>query len=488
VKQISSSMTPKGKDERAQVPEYAEPMLGDEIRHINQPYTQTRGKGALPDEVVVIPDTDSMYTKAEYNNIFDLYEVGGLRNEETSLPFVHGVELAGPQGEIVRFRSVFDDGALVNAIDETMYLTSKGRLTALTPSGKIPRMADGRRVPSIGLWSGRVTVGGVHRDGIFEVFNSNGAWAMLFGKPLLKAFNAIHDYTEDTIRILQTGGTEWTVLTNQFTNTRGVAGKLLANLTVDIKQLIKLPQPSVTAKMHAMKPMGNKEAKEQKECHNAYKLRGGFTTPLEGSPIYQPSDTVEPHSSDIIISSESTDNKHMVMKSVGNEEAKEQKKCHNTYELRGGFTTPLEGSPIYQPSDIVEAHSSDNVISSENTDNKQHMGEPSENWTSVWLLDEAAGKSLDHPGTEQPDITKVFEPSILTKKTHPHVAAILAEVTIGQDLTPAQTELVRNLISEYAECFALSMSEVTKGHAVSNQSQPKATKSASKGVLQRRDR
>jgi hypothetical protein len=46
---------------------------------------------------------------------------------------------------------VFDDGALVNAIDENMYLTSKGRLTALTPSKKILRMADGRCVPSIGV-------------------------------------------------------------------------------------------------------------------------------------------------------------------------------------------------------------------------------------------------------------------------------------------------------------------------------------------------
>ena len=60
-----------------------------------------------------------MYNTAENTRVFDLYEVGGLRGEEVSLPFVHGVELSGPKGEIVRFQSVFDDGALVNAIDET---------------------------------------------------------------------------------------------------------------------------------------------------------------------------------------------------------------------------------------------------------------------------------------------------------------------------------------------------------------------------------
>ena len=91
---------------------------------------------------MVIPDTNNLYIKGN-NSVFDLYEVGGLKEGETSLPFVYRVELSGPKGEIVRFRSVFDDGALVNAVDEAVYLTLKGRLTTLTPSGKILRMADG---------------------------------------------------------------------------------------------------------------------------------------------------------------------------------------------------------------------------------------------------------------------------------------------------------------------------------------------------------
>ena len=76
-----------------------------------------------------------------------------------------GVEIAGPKGEVVRFRSVFDDGALVNAIDETLYHTLKGRLAALVPSGRILRMADGRKVASAGEWRGRVTVKGISREG-----------------------------------------------------------------------------------------------------------------------------------------------------------------------------------------------------------------------------------------------------------------------------------------------------------------------------------
>jgi hypothetical protein len=78
-------------------------------------------------------------------------------------------------------------------------------------------------------------------------------------------------------------------------------------------------------------------------------------------------------------------------------------------------------------------------------------------------MEEAEENNLS--STEQPDVAKVFKPSILTRKTDPHnperVAAILAKVTIGHNLTPAQVETVQSLISEFAECFVLSMSEVT---------------------------
>ena len=148
-------MTPREEEKGAWVPEHGAPALGDKSRHINKSYAQWRREGALPVDKVVIPDTSSMYNETMNSNIFDLYEVGDLREEDGSLPFVHGVELAGPKGEVVRFRSVFDDGASVNAIVETLYQTLKGRLMALMLSQKILRMADGRRIPSVGVWKGK---------------------------------------------------------------------------------------------------------------------------------------------------------------------------------------------------------------------------------------------------------------------------------------------------------------------------------------------
>ena len=355
-------MTPKEEVERAAVPEHEAPMLGDNFRHVNGLYTPVQGERVLPTDVVVISDTN-MYIEAENSNIFDLYEVGSLKEEETSTPFVHGVELAGPKGEIVRFRSVFDDGASVNAIDETLYQTLKSRLTALISSKRILRMADGRLIPSIGVWKGKVTVKGVCREGAFKIFKSNGAWAMLFGKPLLRTFKAVHDYAEDIIRIPREKGEEWAVLGNQFSNVKGVTEKLLINRTADIKQLIAIPQN---------KPPPPKKSRKAR---------------------VEPPETTE---------------------------AEKQNDNSKTYKLQGGFTNPLEGSTINKFCDTIEPCITNNVNSSKDQIPEQSTNIPDEDWSSVWNLDEAAGNSTAHPGVEQPVTAKVFEPTLLTRKTDPN--------------------------------------------------------------------
>ena len=418
-----------------------------------------------------------MYNEGN-TKVFDLYEVGSLQEGEASLPFVHGVELSGPKGEIVRFRSVFDDGALVNAIDETLYLSLKSRLTALIPSERILRVADGRRVPSAGVWKGMVTVKGIRREGSFEIFNSNGAWGMLFGKPLLKTYNAVHDYSEDTIRIPQKEGTKWEILTNQFTNKHGVAGKLLANLTVDIKQLIKIPQlPTIIVKNRMMESKRNRKVMEENNAPNAYKLRGGVTTPLEGSFINQPrvdTKTCSPdtNTSSGLIQGEQcielpNEEQSSIQRNVEAAEVTGEDNSSSTYKLRGGVTTPLEGSPIIQPCVDIEPCSPDTYVSPGIIHGERYTDLPElEEWSSIWLLDGGAdGNNTAHLGAEQPDVTNIFKPSILTRKTDPHnperVAAIRSEITIGPDLTPEEAEIVWQTIAEYADCFALSMSEVT---------------------------
>jgi len=108
---------------------------------------------------------------------------------------------------------------MVSAVDLKSFQQVKHRLKPLVRSNCILRMADGRLVPSAGVWNGEVSVGNVSHNGTFEVFDSNGAWSVLFGKPLLKKFKAVHDYDSDIVRIPNSSG-NWIELQNQYQQER----------------------------------------------------------------------------------------------------------------------------------------------------------------------------------------------------------------------------------------------------------------------------
>ena len=70
---------------------------------------------------------------------------------------------------------------------------------------------------SHGRWIGDVMLGGKTACASFEIFPSGGGWSLLFGKPLLEQFKAVHNYGDDTLLILLNG--EWRTLTNKHGKT-----------------------------------------------------------------------------------------------------------------------------------------------------------------------------------------------------------------------------------------------------------------------------
>jgi hypothetical protein len=62
------------------------------------------------------------------------------------------------------------------------------------------------------------------------VFDSGGGWGFLFGKPMLQAFRAVHEYEKDTIVIADQR--KEVILNNQIANTPNEE----ASLTLDNKQ------------------------------------------------------------------------------------------------------------------------------------------------------------------------------------------------------------------------------------------------------------
>ena len=121
--------------------------------------------------------------------------------EDAAQAFIHEVYLEGSMKIQVRITATFDDGALVNVIDTAVFETIRDKLSPLQTSKRVLRMANGTLVPSGGTWIGRVIVGNVCAEGAFKIFPSGGAWDMLFGKPMLHAFDATHKYTGDTVTL-----------------------------------------------------------------------------------------------------------------------------------------------------------------------------------------------------------------------------------------------------------------------------------------------
>ena len=68
------------------------------------------------------------------------------------------------------------------------------------------------------------------------------------------------------------------------------------------------------------------------------------------------------------------------------------------------------------------------------------------------------------PVLTTPEVPNKSPDPFLTRETNPHkperVAKILQEVTIGPDVTLNQRQAIQELITEYADCFALSIKEV----------------------------
>ncbi|KAF8586350.1 hypothetical protein K439DRAFT_1291540, partial [Ramaria rubella] len=92
-----------------------------------------------------------------------------------------------------------DGAAMVNGMDWGMWQHHWHRLGLLEPSNLQFSMANNMVVPSRGRWSGMVDIGGVKMLQTFEVFDANGAFYMLLGRPWLDATQAVQDFYNNTL-------------------------------------------------------------------------------------------------------------------------------------------------------------------------------------------------------------------------------------------------------------------------------------------------
>ncbi|KAG1849001.1 hypothetical protein F4604DRAFT_1935078 [Suillus subluteus] len=187
-------------------------------------------------ELIDNAPTISVPISTESIQIVDLYTVGYVKatrqqvDAKEAVPFLHQVSLEGPKGEIIRVRALFDDGAMVGVMCTSVFNKVKHRLHNWTQSKRKLHMANGNIVSSLAKWEGTIEIEGVQARGEFEVFDSGGGWGFLFGKTMLQAFKAVHEYEMDTMVIADQH--KGTTLGNQIENTPNKE----ESLTLDSKQ------------------------------------------------------------------------------------------------------------------------------------------------------------------------------------------------------------------------------------------------------------
>ena len=203
------------------------------------------------------PHMDTSLNKSMYDtDIIDFFDVYSVGETGDAIPFEKGISLVGVNGGLVELKATFDDCAMVNVIDKVVFEGVKSQLSEPRPSRKVMRMANGTLIPSNGSWSGIVVVDGVRANGTFEIFASGGAWNVLFGKPLLQAFDAIHEYTTDTITLHSNNSEQAVVIQNE--NPDGLLlGELLRKPEVAVAQVSDMGEHSLVPPLRSRQVHGD---------------------------------------------------------------------------------------------------------------------------------------------------------------------------------------------------------------------------------------
>jgi len=182
---------------------------------------------------------------------------------------------------------LFDDGAMVSAMCTSVFEKIKHKLHNWGESQRRLRMANGNIVRAISKWTGTVWIENTKAQGTFEVFESGGSWGFLLGKPMLQTFAAVHNYTSDTIKIMDQA--QMILIKNQMRDERMSQGEGEANLMLDEKQKKrKIEQRKKQNQEDDMKPsnvlMGQwrptkLQMRQKEENKTREKIKGGKEPP-----------------------------------------------------------------------------------------------------------------------------------------------------------------------------------------------------------------
>ncbi|KAJ7237939.1 hypothetical protein C8J57DRAFT_1528925 [Mycena rebaudengoi] len=345
----------------------------------------------------------------EQCDVTNLYTVG-TGEEKHCKPFEWWIIIEGPQGEKVQVKALWDGGALTGAMDMAM--------------------VNGTLVKSLGHWEGYFMVKDVWQHGAFEIFDSGGRWEFLFRKLLQAAFGVIHDYALDVVDICVGGkcaklqnqhGAPWWEK-QKLAKTAGVPRAFEGVLLFTKPPLRHRALGAVDVMAMVVEEVTEELAHTTRveEVEEVYVQRGEL---------------------------------HMHVNSLG------------------ACVTPVREVPnvasaaVTNNTDKLVSEESVHVVTEEEADDNKWDGMPSKHVNSVGVADHDTSAMFDSNIYDIESYIPTAPESVYMRTTDPfklkHVVEIQRLVQVGLDLTVAQREEVYALVEQYADIFALAVSEVS---------------------------
>jgi transposase InsO family protein len=354
-----------------------------------------------------------MYNAPTSERILQMTE--SQNNTEKPKPFLQRIQLKGKKGTVVRATGQIDDGAMKNCISLERWERYGHCLDALTESKTIISVANATEIESNGTWTGIVQVGETGALSCFEIFDCKGAFDVILGKPWLKAVRAQHDYTSDKITIGKEGKQEVIANILDVDNNAEAPDIIPANPE---REASKLPSKSPISPINeATKPVTTTQQQETTEETTA-----DDQLAREWARVTQLKTSDKPHEETRWTHKDDKPTIDQLAKIVQSETRIKQLKNHM---------------------DILREMAKNNTSDGGGT-----------NGTTLNAIGDVTkeGFAINRGTNTSARMTDPFNET--------RIQEILNAVEIGPDLTEDQREQVCSLVREYADVFALSLSEV----------------------------
>jgi hypothetical protein len=298
-------------------------------------------------------------------------------------------------------------------------------------------MANGSVIPSEAHWEGYVNLAGIRVVIAFKVFDSGSNWAFLFGKPSLEAFNVIHNYGNDTVAITGIGGLITIRNQAQYPHYAHIAKTAGVNLGLDVKQY-KLEW--LTCTPDAVEAATRTAAKASLEDVTT----GDKRRRHKPKSVKRARQRLQRKAAVLAVTPKA--------RLVGG---------RRWAGKRSRTATLKEGGP--KVSMELPKQMSANRCNTRPDETEPIVTEPT---APICIVTNDERVQTSDLGAEIPTDGLDANESLYTRHTNAfkpeRVQAVLDTVTLGPNLTEDQRKKASNLISKFADCFALAVSEVTE--------------------------